>query len=390
MRINQDNIIEDAQKMFDGLQGNSYSKNRVFSYDIGAINYVLATISNHYFDFPQIFNPYHEKLITRSDAKNMWDYTLFVFSYMEEYLKLAENYTALLEENNFTKTKDLNGKTYSSTEIKEILLDFFNEQGADKYKIVKSMFDEERVEIQKLDLDGSRAVCSIMSSDIRPYVIVDSNPNKVRLCNICDLAHEFGHAIEAHLKLNRYNRTQEDRKKLLVEVSSKFYEYEFCKYLQRNRIEYKTANSIINEYHNAIRIFCEKLKFMNSDEIIQDGEKYIHIEDAISIDDEKNIMKAFRKEGEENIYVFGFDFYKPLKYALGGLAALNLSEIKSKDPKEFNELWNYFLSMRTLLNEEDILDLFCITPDEFVECDYIKELIKNDVGTYNKQLKRQL
>ena len=390
MQINQDNIIEDAQKIFDTLQRNSYSRNKMFSYDIGAINYVLATVSNQYFDFPQIFNPYHERLISRADMKNMRDYSIFVFLYMEEYLKLAENYTSLLEKNNFTKTNEFSGKTYSSTEIKEILLDFFNEQGPDKYKIIKSMFDDERVEIQKLDLDGSRAVCSIMVSDIKPYVIVDADPNKVRLCNMRDLAHEFGHAIEAHLKLNRYNRTQEDRKKLLVEVSSKFYEYEFCKYLQRNRIEYKTANSIINEYHNSIRIFCEKLKFMDSKEIIKDGEKYIHIDDAISIDDDKNIMKAFRKEGEENIYVFGFDLYKPLKYALGGLSAFNLSEIKRQDPKEFDKLWNYFLSMRTLIDEKSIFDLFGITADDFIECSYIKDLIKSDINTYNKQLKRQL
>ena len=33
---------------------------------------------------------------------------------------------------------------------------------------------------------------------------------------------------------------------------------------------------------------------MDSKEIIKDGEKYIHIDDAISIDDDKDIMKAFR------------------------------------------------------------------------------------------------
>lgn len=391
MRINEDRVIEDAQKVLDMLQYNSYSKNKIFNYDIGAINYLFAKISNKYFDFPQIFNPYHERLYLRSDMKGMYYYSVFVFLYMDYYTKLANNYLNILEKNIFTRTEKINSKVYSSSQIKEMLLDFFNEQGFDKCKIVKSMFDEERIEIKKMDLDGARAICSIMSSDIKPYIIVGADSNRVRLCDICDLAHELGHAIEAHLKLNRYNRTQDDRNKLLAEISSKFYEYEFAKYLQKNRIQLNATNSIINQYHAVIKDFCESLLFACSKEMIKDGEKYIEIEDAMNIDEEKDMIKAFRKEGEdESMYIFKFCFYKPLKYGLGSLAALNLSELKRQDPKEFDKLWNYFLSMRSLMNEHEIFDLFGLKVEDFIECTQIKDLIKTDISTYNKQLKRQL
>ena len=391
MKINENRVIEDAQKIFDILEYSSYSKNKLFNHDIGAINYLFAKTSNKYFDFPQIFNPYHERLFARSDNKSMYDYSLFVFLYMDEYVKLAENYLNILGENNFTRTETFSGKVYSSKQIKDILLDFFNEHGVDKYKIVKSMFDEERIEIKEMDLDGARATCSIMSSEIKPYIMVGKDSNRVRLSDICDLAHELGHAIEAYSKLNRYTRTKEDRKRLLVEISSKFYEYEFCKYLQKNKIELRNANAIINNYHSTSENFCDALSFAFSKEIIKDDEKYVEIKDAMSIDDEKNMVRAFRKEGNDgDTYIFGFDFYKPLKYALGSLSALNLYEIRNQDPKEFDKLWNYFLSMRSLISEEEILSLFNITVQDFIQCKYIKDLVKNDINTYNKQLKRQL
>ena len=391
MKINEDRIYEDVVRAYDIFQNGSYSKQKTFGRDIGAINYIFSKVCNKYFDFSETYNPYHDKLFTRADSKNLYDYASFVFLYMEYYMRLAKNYSDLLEKNNLTRTEPICGKVFSPAQIQEIMLDFFNEQGVDKYKIVKSMFDEERIEISKMDLDGAGAVCSVMASDIKPYIIVDAKEDRVRLYDLRDLAHELGHAVEGHFRQNRYNKCHDGRQLILSELVSKFYEHEFCRYLQDKRIETKDANSLINEFHVINKFFSDSLLQANPEELTMEGEKYTPIEDSQRINDDKNIEIAFKKEGDDkHFYVFEFNFYKPLKYALGGISALNLSEIKKQDPKEFNRLWDYFLSMRTLMSEEDMLDLFNMSPAELINCSYIKELIEGDVNKYNKQLKRQL
>ena len=207
-----------------------------------------------------------------------------------------------------------------------------------------------------------------------------------------DLAHEFGHAIEGHSILNRYNEFYKDKNRILSEVASMFYELEFLRYLQKNRINMKETTELVNNYHDFTKYFLEGLVESDVKETTIDDEKFMCDSEKFFINEEGDMVRPFKKVGEENgpNYWLSFYFKKPIKYGFGSYMALNLSELKKQDPKEFNKAWNHYLSMRTLMSYRDIFDLFGLDIKKFTSGEFVKPTIINDIESYQKQLKRQL
>lgn len=391
MKINEDNILNDMGKIYSLTSNPSYSKDKMYNDDYSLFNYLYGVTFKKYFMLPNIDNPYYDKLYWRDHDKDLDELAELIPNYKYYYLESAKNYLKILEDNNFFHVPYRCKKTYEEPEFKELLLDFFNDEGVDKYGIVKSLFDEERVTTSLLKDYDCAGFCAILSSNIKPYVVVDNPQNKLKLVQGMHFAHEFGHAIEAHYILNRYNEFYKSKNLLLSEVSSKFYELEFLRYLERNRIGVKDTPNLINYYHSMAHYFLKDLLYTDSKNVTLEDVNYTSSSEEIYINDDKDIVRAFKKEGEENgeDYFLELEFFDPFIYGFGSYLSLHLFELKKQDPKEFNKTWNYYLSTRTLMSYEEIFNLFGLNIDEFISGKLIEPVIKEDLYNYRKQLTRK-
>lgn len=388
MKINEDNILNDRGEVYSLTNNPSYSKNKKYSDDVTIINHLYYITYGKYFDLPNNFNPYYDRFFWRDHDKDYEEYANIIDKYKKYYLQMSKNYLKILEDNNFFNPYYDYGKTYTDSKMKEVLLDFFNDEGVDKYKIVKSMFDDERVSISSLKNLDYVGFCSIFNSNIKPYVLVKGLQDKNTLTQLTGFAHEFGHAIEAHYILNRYNEFYKYKNLVFSEVSSMFYQLEFLRYMQRNRINIKDTTNAINDFHFFIKPFLEELEYSDTKEITEEGEKFISSSEDFYVNEEKDIIRPFKKENDKDglEYWLEFEFYDPLIYGFGSYLAFHLSELKKQDPKEFNKAWNYYLSTRTLMSYEEIFDLFGLDLDKFVSGELIKPTIEMDIENYRKQL----
>ena len=391
MKINEDNILNDMGEVCSLTYNPTYSKNKLFNDDVARLNHLYLVTYGKFFELYDYFNPYYDKFFCRDYEKDFTEYTYLISKYQKYYLEMSKNYLKILENNNFFYTYFNCKRTYSDLKMKELLLDFFNDEGTDKLKIVKSMFDEERVSTSSLENLDYVGFCTITDTNIKPYVVVDGIQDKNTLFQLVDFAHEFGHAIEASYMQNRYNEFYKLRNLPFSEVASMFYELEFLRYMQRNRINIKDTINAINDFHSFTSSFLEGLVYSDTKEIVEDDEKFISSSDDFYVNEERDIIRPFKKESDKDglEYWLEFEFYRPLIYGLGSYLALHLSELKKQDPKEFNKAWNYYLSTRTLMSYEEIFNLFGLNVDEFVSGKLIEPAIKQDLENYRKQLIRK-
>lgn len=393
MKINEDNILNDMGKIYSLTNNPSYSKDKIYNDDVARLNHLYSITYGKYFNLPNNFNSYYERFAWRSYNKDYYEYASLIIKYQKYYLEFSKNYLKILEDNNFFYNYLNCKRTYSDLKMKELLLDFFNDKGVDKLKIVKSKFsnDEERVSTSSLENLDYVGFCTITDTNIKPYVVVDGSKDKNTLTQLVDFAHEFGHSIEAYYMQNRYNKFYRFANLPFSEVASMFYELEFLRYMQRNRINIKDTINAINDFHSFTSSFLEGLVYSDTKEIVEDDEKFISSSDDFYVNEERDIIRPFKKESDKDglEYWLEFEFYRPLIYGFGSYLAFYLSELKKQDPKEFNKAWNYYLSTRTLMNYEEIFNLFGLNVDEFVSGKLIEPTIKQDLENYRKQLIRK-
>ena len=151
MKINEENILNDMGEVYSLTSNPSYSKNKKYNNDATIINHLYSVTHGKFFDLPDHFNPYYDRFFWRDYDKDYIEYANLIEKYKKYYLQLSESYLKILNDNNFFYSHFNCNKTYTDQRMKEILLDFFNEEGADKYIIVKSMFDNERVSTSSVE-----------------------------------------------------------------------------------------------------------------------------------------------------------------------------------------------------------------------------------------------
>ena len=394
MKINEDNILNDMGEIYSLTSNPSCSKDIKYCNDLNLINYLYIAAYNKAFFLPSIYNPYYDKIHFRKLDKDFSEFEELVRKYKKFYLQFADSYTKIVDENVFFHIPYKCIKRYTDSDFKDLMLDFFNEQDVNKYKIVKSMFDEERVGISSLEDYDCAGFCTSMSSGvIKPYVVVKGFlDNRINSIQAMNLAHEFGHAIEGHYVLNRYNKNHTNKGIVFSEVSSMFYQLEFLRYLEKNKTSVKETLNLINYYHYFTSSFLKDLKDTNSNEAIFDGEEFVSAGEDFYIESNRNMVRPFKKKSEESddVYWLEVDFHDPLIYGFGSYMALHLSELRKQDPKEFEKAWNYYLSSRSLMDYEEIFELFGLNPDEFATGELIEPTIRKDLENYKKLLKRQL
>ena len=390
MKINEDTILDDAEKIFSLTESPSFSKNTKFKRDINSINLIYSRVYGKYFRPIDTDNPYYDRLYARKDNQDMLEYCFLVSRFKDFHLELADTADRIINDNYLHTIRHTYRKTYNDNEIREMLLDFFNEEG--QYKFVKSLFDEERIGIAELNDLSYEALCMKFLSDLKPYILVNSKTEKLNLLQIKYLAHEIGHAIEGLYNTSRNKKNYYDNKSLVLrEVASKFYDIEFSRYLERNRINIGDTKVLINNNNMGFLTSLKKVKLDFSNKVKDNnGNSYTPVDDEFYVLENKNIGRiCINDKTDEQVYI-ELDFFNPLIYGLGGYIGLYLTELKRQDPNYFNRIWNDYLSMRTLMDYEDIIDMFGLNSEAFLSGKIVEPIIKNDFYACHKELKRQL
>ena len=80
-----------------------------------------------------------------------------------------------------------------------------------------------------------------------------------------------------------------------------------------------------------------------------------------------------------------YPFRDDIIYGLGYYIAFHLNEIRNKDIKDFNRIFNDIITLRKEANLEDLINLLGISKDEFTSCKLIEDRMKEDILSLNKK-----
>ncbi len=394
MEIREKNIEEDILKLKKYGINPSYSKIKRIIDNATRLNDVFDVAFSKEFNPDLIKNPYYDIIFRKNMSSDYNTFVSLTLKYKDLFLELANNYLRVLENNNFFNIQRLyknNNHLYNNEEVKEMVLSFFDEQGNDKYKIVKDMFDKKRIGVPKQSLTGETWYGFSFASTIpyiEPYVVYGAEDNEANLQEISTLVHEFGHAIEATFILNRNSDFYSDKSRIFTEAASRFYELEFLRYLEKNKINSRFASIILNEFYDDCKLFFSYLNYGFTNNPIVIGKNiYIPVEEGIIINKDKDIVRHLTTESGKS-KTFTFDYHYYLRHGFGIYMALYLSELKKQNPKDFDKAWNYYLSSRTLMDYSEILNLFGLDVNKLLSCEMIEPTIKKDLNNYVKSLKK--
>lgn len=377
MKINENNIINDYESLMKKSIYNKTWKSKKLLMDIFNLDDLYFENYNKFFDIDFLNNYYN------NFWNNYYNGAELVFNkYKDYYFNMVQNVMNYFKDMNFSYYLARRTNTYSDKETKELILDFFNNYSISKYKIVKDMFEEERIGMGNLEDFGGYCVC--FNSNNKPYIMINGQENEFDLTSLTSLVHELGHAIESVYTLNRHKELWKVESMPFRELASEFFELEFLRYLQKNKIYPKEAINIICRYYDSLYEFLDDASFLNKN-IIEDDKEYTAFDDRYYFSKSGVIRNFIDKDGK--IVQMTFDFYDPLMYSIGSYLSLYLEKLKNEDEKYFQKVFDIYLSTRSLMSYENIFDLFQISKDDFLSGNGIKDIIKNDYSNYKRSLK---
>ena len=397
MNANENIILEDFLILFDSFNKySSFSKKRKIVYDINKLNRLYWFLEKKQVILPLIQSDYHKIFEAKSSNRNLYNYYYLIEDTKDYFLKCAHSYGKCLGELNFISQSNPSCKTkYTEKEIKELVMDFFSSMGNLEYSFVKRMFEENKIISKKdLETDEFLGICYGFENDINPYVVFKND--KCNLFQIKNLIHELGHAYEHYMHFDRFDKYYDSYTSAFIEVTSSFFELEFLKYLEENKINSFDTVALKNYFYNYTEEFLKAyIDCFEREEFIEDDKLYVREKDYYEIDEFRNLTAIF-KEYDENVNftnkycLFNFPLYHSMIYGIGYYMSLHLSEVKKNDSRNFKKSFNNYLTTRTLMSYPDIIESMGISLRDFCSSEMLKTQIEENQKKYKRQLKIEL
>ncbi len=246
-------------------------------------------------------------------------------------------------------------KSFNENDFKEIILSYFRTYGDKYYRIVKSYFDNNRIQTDsEMFEEGLGGYFVPLIWLYSGYIF--SKYSKYNTFTAASIVHELGHAIDSELFLFPQQKKIPLHDDLFLEIPSISFEVGFYDYLKSQKIDYNGGLVLAN--NRAATLIYE---FKRIRQALLSKELYLY-ENGVA-------------ENEEGL---NYNLRVDVIYGLGYYFGFHLSEIRKNNPKEFLELLNYLMTMRKEISLEDAIEKTGFNREDFINGRYIKPRIKED------------
>lgn len=359
MDIDVSMLFDEVWKLGCSLY-NGVSKDRETdeSRSLTAYNTILYDLTGQAFNCSKIIykHPYLRNKIIRENNKGL---ELFFDRVRKDErifkILFANYYNLCIDTDIFNYTLYPCEKKFTDKEVKDIILGFYSLFGDRVYSVVKRYFDEARIQtgsgICEKNTDATFYNSLLLKSG---YIVVKEKENNIKL--LAGLVHELGHAVDYGTYYHPQQKKGKYYSDIYQEVSSKFFEYSFIKYLMDNRIE------------------CDESLFYRAAFIKQTFYEICMLVDTYT---EGNMFSTDIGDMIKNSNAF--------VYALGGVLGIGMNQVMGKDYLEYMKKFNDFICSR---NEGNFVDLICMAGIDDIE--YINgRTFETEFDEVSKLLKRK-
>ncbi len=387
-------LFKDRKIIEEGIKKKYYAPYQLY-YDAALLKMVFEKLgidSSSLNDEPP-YNDYKNNLMYKKEFASYCDYCDFMDKNFELYLKTARTFSDILKKNEFIYMENFNcSRSYTMNEMIKILLDFYASLGENEYNFALKYIKEKRIFLIQKDLDEPEVDGKCFTTKYLggSYIFVIS-AGKIDLKTMMNIAHELGHAYEREMVNHKFNKYNAFETKHIVEVSSIFYQSEFLRYLEKNNINYFETVNLINSFYNWASSFNEDLLSIADEDLIVEEDSLYTLTDKDNwfIGNDYEFIKLFNKCDENlnitgEVFPFSADVDDDILYGNGTYIALHLQELKKQDPKEFKRVFNNFLTMRTLMSYDDILEMLGINKEDFLSGKLIESQVKKDNEAFKR------
>ena len=336
-------------------------------YDLGyieSLNCALALLSGVMYDINEIYgmNPKLKELKEKSNFKEREQFLDFIRQNRDILSEITKNFLNTLTENNYVNMQYYNCiRNYSVADFRQLILDFYSRFDEKIYNMVKTYFDEERIQLGCYEYED---ICSAFFASLKllgsGYIFGVSS--KYDSYNASCIVHELGHAIDAENFIFPQQKKMGVYSDPLVEVPSTCFENIFLDYLDNNYID-KTGSLIMKN---------NNLNFMKN--TAKDMQKALTVPQFL-IDPEGNAI----------VDGYAFNIRDAVIYGLGYYFSYHLKEIEKQDPKEFLKIFNNLISSRNESTLCESIETLGISVPDFVSGKYINDGIKDDTLKLKKR-----
>ena len=291
---------------------------------------------------------------------------------------------------------DVFSKKYTFEEASDLVLNSLRVLGDDYYKVLKSSFDNNWIDVYPTNNKRGGAYCTACYVT-HPYVIVNFDG---RYDEVSTINHELGHAMHYYYAIKNNKYQNYEYRIFVAEVASQVNELLLSYYMLDNAKEVEEKLFIIDELIKRFKAsVIRQTMFSEFEELIHklDQDGIVLTKDLLCEEYYKLNKKYFGKNvvvDQEIKYEwsriphFYYNFYV-YQYATGYLAALKIAnDIYNKVP---NALENYlkFLKLGNTLDPVNSLKVAGVDlTDAKVYEEGFKEFDSN-LDTFNKLLKRK-
>ena len=379
MTIEEELLQEYEKKLLDlYARANTKSKKKKIVYDL----FNFASICYDFFGIDKTYEwDYDPEMISLLEDIAL-PFADNIIEDREDYLEITNSVINTFIETKYNFYKDHGIKVYSLSpyEIQQLTFDFLNHYDEDLLKRYREkILNQELFDISMITQTGFAGATYPMQGLKKSLIFCDDTINS--LFGAATFMHELGHSdeYETKAKCGYSDYATISSKSPYQEVSSRFLEYAFLKYLQENKIYTNDTKITLRYYYTSMleHLYCANLicktPFIN---INRQG--FTEINDACIASYARTLQEGLNYYDMPSELGEQINFRNSFIYGIGSLFSIYLYEKYKEEPKYFKKEFRNTLINYPYTNIEAFENVG-VTKEKIVEGKILKKIIK-DIG----------
>jgi len=294
----------------------------------------------------------------------------------EDYVKMVNTLTKNAKKHlkQIEYFEHFNSK-YTLTETKEIILDFFKQYDPNSIFTVNQSLKNEHLFILNDYHKKGYGYSYFNNFSNHPYIVlfIDNDETKFSISDIICLVHEIGHIINFYTTSYNTKLYSKLVYNNFSEMPACTIEQLFIDYLLKCKIETNDVNKHLNNNLMDLKNWNNSTRMNNF--II----KELPIQEIVEIETIQEILNKHGFYNDDDFVKTNFDnLYLNYAYTYGMLLSYYYFNMFKKNPELTKKHINDFNNCIGIMNDFYMLNNFGINLNEFISCNYLKDIVKEN------------